>query len=260
MCLCVVTELSSHFFRNIHNQIKQQVGKAVRDTVVSIPFGTSEVIKARLVESAQAGGIRIKSFIEDTTATVLAYGLHSTTAPSKTLVLDIGWTNSQFVMYSVSGGALVKLSSVTSEIACGKIIVNHLADHCAKEFLKKAKFPCSDNARAMLRLRRECEHAVKALSTGAEATIDIDSLLDGSDFSVKISRARFEDLCLTSFTSMKSCVIDAISSASLAPGDVTHVCISGGLSAIPKVTQLVKAILPDATFPKVRLLYVHMYV
>jgi molecular chaperone DnaK (HSP70) len=35
---------------------------------------------------------------------------------------------------------------------------------------------------------------MKALSTGQEATIDIDSLCEGLDYSSKISRARFEDL------------------------------------------------------------------
>jgi molecular chaperone DnaK (HSP70) len=32
-----VQELGSHFFRNIHNQVKQQVGKAVRECVISVP-------------------------------------------------------------------------------------------------------------------------------------------------------------------------------------------------------------------------------
>ena len=45
-----------------------------------------------------------------------------------------------------------------------------------------------------MRLRRECEDAMKILSTGAEATIDIDSLYEGADYSSKITRARFEDL------------------------------------------------------------------
>ena len=33
-----VQELGSHFFRNIHNQVKQQVGKAVRECVISVRF------------------------------------------------------------------------------------------------------------------------------------------------------------------------------------------------------------------------------
>ena len=53
-----VTELASHFFRNIHDQIKQQVGKPVRDFVVSVPDSLCEdgATRTRLIEAAQAGG------------------------------------------------------------------------------------------------------------------------------------------------------------------------------------------------------------
>jgi L1 cell adhesion molecule like protein len=162
----IVTELASHFFRNIHNQIKQQVGKPIRDTVVSIPSGVSDFIKNRLLESAQAGGIRIKSFVEDTAATVLAYSIHELSSPALVLVVDVGWSHTQIALYSISGGTLIRLSYKASISVSGKVFVNLLAEHCAKEFQKKAKFSCSDNARAMLRLRRECEAAVKAMCTG----------------------------------------------------------------------------------------------
>ena len=248
-----MTELASHFFRNIHNQIKQQVGKPVRETVLSVPSGTSDEVKARLREAAQAGGIRIKSFIEDNTASLLAYGIHLSPAPAMALVLDIGWSRTQVSIFSVSGGAIVRKSELVSEQAAGRVFVKNVAEHCAKEFLRKAKFPCTDNARSMLRLRRESEAAVKAMSTGAEATIDIDSLCEGVDFSCKISRARFEDLCSTGFAQIKSLLNDALTAAGLESSRITHVCVSGGLSAIPRVGVLVKSLLPDATFPKVRL-------
>ena len=44
----------------------------------------------------------------------------------------------------------------------------------SKDFMRKAKTPCEDNVRAMTRLRKECEDAMKTLSTGSEAMIDID--------------------------------------------------------------------------------------
>ena len=229
------------------------MGKPVRETVLSVPSGTSDEIKARLKEAAQAGGIRIKSFIDDTTASLLAYGIHLSLSPAKVVVLDIGWSRTQVSVFSVSGGAVLRLSELTSDQAAGRVFVKNVADHCAKEFLRKAKFPCSDNARSMLRLRKESEAAVKAMSTGAEATIDIDSLCEGVDFSCKISRARFEDLCSTGFTQIKNILNDSLAAAGLEASRITHVCVSGGLSAVPKVGVLVKSVLPDAMFPKVRL-------
>ena len=249
----VVTELVSHFFRNIYNQIKQQVGKGVRETILSIPSSlmNSETIKTRLSEAAQAGGLRIKSFIEDTSSSALAYDVFSHSSPSKILVLDIGWSLTQASILSISGGTMVPLSSISSEGAAGSLFVTKIAEHCAKEFLKKAKFPCSDNTRSMLRLRRECEAAVKAMSTGTEATIDIDSLCEGVDFSCKVSRARFEDLNSIPFMQLKTLLNDVIRQAGLEAANISHVCLGGGLTAVPKVIQILKSILPDAVFPKV---------
>lgn len=247
-----VQELASHFFRNIHNQIKQQVGKVVRESIISLPTEMTEEAKARLFEAAQAGGIRIKYAIDDAASTLLAYGLDDESLAAATVVvIDIGWSKTVVSIFSVSGGLFVPVSSQSSEEMSGKVIVRLLSEHCAKDFQRKAKFPCIDNSRAMMRLRRQCEDAIKHLSTGAEATIDIDSLCEGVDYSSKISRARFEDLVSIPLVSMKKLIGETVSSASLTQ-DVSHVCLAGGLAAMPKVLSIVKGMFDSAIYPRIR--------
>jgi heat shock protein 1/8 len=199
-----VEEVASHFFRNIHNQIKQQVGKVIRDTVLSLPVSLegaeNEMLKARVIASAQAGGIRIKSFIQDSAATLLSYkfdDISTTTARGRTLVLDLGWSSCKMSIYNVSAGLIFPVSSQTSTDTCGSVFVKLLVEFCAKDFTRKTKCPFpeySSNNKAVHRLKRECEAVIKSLSVGTEAQIDIDSLYEGMDYSSKITRARFEDL------------------------------------------------------------------
>ena len=140
-------------------------------------------------------GVRLKCMISDSSATLLAYGLDDPSLPaSKVAIVDIGWSTTEVSICDVSGGLFFPLSSITSTDISGKVLVNLLADHCAKDFQRKTKQPCVESNKSMMRLRRECEDAMKILSTGAEATIDIDSLYEGADYSSKITRARFEDL------------------------------------------------------------------
>mmetsp|Transcript_15113 Transcript_15113/g.25194 ORF Transcript_15113/g.25194 Transcript_15113/m.25194 type:complete len:489 (+) Transcript_15113:776-2242(+) len=245
-----VQELSSHFFRNIHNQIKQQVGKVVRECVISTPYNLSDDIKARLTESAQAGGMRIKACINDSVAALMAYQMDDASlSPGKTLVLDIGWSKTTISLFEISGGLFVPISSCTVPEACGAEFVKLIAAHCAKDFARKAKFPCDDNKRSMMRLRRECENAMKSLSTGAEATIDIDSLCEGVDFSLKLSRARFEDLLTIPFMQLKNGINSLLSSVQWNAADVFRVCMSGGGSAIPRVINTMKSMFSHAQFP-----------
>lgn len=248
-----VQEINTLFFRNIHNQVKQQVGKAVREAVVTTPLVLDAATRQKYIEAAQHGGIRIKSFIDDASAALLAYGLDdSNNAPSKTLVVDLGWSRCTVTLFSISGGLFVPLSTQASESICGSVFVKLLADFCAKEFARKHKVPCADNHRAMIRLARECENAIRALSTGAEATIDIDSLCEGIDYSTKISRARFEDLLSIPFIHFKNMLNAALTESQVVAEEITNICLCGGPSSIPRIQVLLKSMFTKAVFPKVR--------
>ena len=89
-------------------------------------------------------------------------------------------------------------------------------------------------------------------STGAEATIDIDSLCEGVDYSSKISRARFEDLISSPLVHLKTLLSQTLASASLEATSVTHVCVAGGVSSVPRVLSTIKSILTAASFEKLR--------
>ena len=248
-----IQELSSHWFRNIHNQIKQQVGKVVRECVISVPSSMDENVKQRLIDSAQAGGVRLKCMISDASAILLAYALDDASLlPSKVAVVDIGWSSSEVSIYDVSGGLFFPQGSVSTKDVCGKVIVQLMADHCAKDFQRKSKMSCTDSSKSMLRLRRECEVAMKSMSTGAEATIDIDSLYEGVDFSTKLTRARFEDLISIPIVQLKKLIADAAAVAGVEPTAITQICLAGGLCAIPKVQSTIKALLPSAEVTKGR--------
>jgi heat shock protein 1/8 len=250
-----VQELVSHFFRNIHNQVKQQVGKIVRECIVSLPRAIDDDAKGRLIEAAQAGGIRIKSFISDAASSLMAYGLDDPALPStKAVVIDMGWSETNVSVFSVSKGLFFQLSSVTSTEVCGKVLVKLLSEHCAKDFQRRSKVSCLDSSKSMTRLRTQCEEIMKHLSTGQEASIDIDSLFEGIDYSAKISRARFEDMAGIPLMRLKALIADAVAAAGegMSISDIGVVCLAGGIASIPKVISTVKALFPSATFPRAR--------
>jgi L1 cell adhesion molecule like protein len=255
-------ELCSHYFRNVHNQVKQQAGKPVRECVIAVPSdiladnSNAEISRKRLHDSAQAGGIRIKSMVSDSAATLMAYGFdNANLAPSKVMVIDLGWNSTQTTIFNVNGGLFFEKFSNETKNVSGKVFVNCLAEHCGKDFMRKFKFPCTDNKKAMIILQRECELAIKALSTGSEAQFDIDSLCEGMDYQSKISRARFEDLCSIPFIHLKKIISDTLTSASFSADDITHVCLGGGFTAVPRVQSSIKTIFTKSAFSKARFEY-----
>jgi L1 cell adhesion molecule like protein len=73
----------------------------------------------------------------------------------------------------------------------GEDFDNKLVEYCVSEFYKKKKVDINDNARALRRLRTQCEKAKRILSSAAQTTIEVDSLAESEDFSLTLTRAKF---------------------------------------------------------------------
>jgi len=82
----------------------------------------------------------------------------------------------------------------------GEDFDNRIVDFCLQDFKRKNRGKdLAGNHRALRRLRTQCERAKRTLSSSPQATIEIDSLIEGIDFSCSLSRARFEELRMDYF-------------------------------------------------------------
>lgn len=245
-----VEELGSYFFQNIHNQVKQYVNKPVYDCIVSIPANVTQEAKLKIIESAKTGNIHIKSFIDDSSSTLLAHEVDTIVKFSNIVVVDLGWSKTEISVWSCHNGAFSLVSRSASDTINGEKCVKALSDYCATDFQKKTKLSCLNNNRAMMRLSRECESVLKTLSTVGETTLDIDSLFEGMDYSTKISRARFEDITTVLFSSLKSAILETFKTTNISLDSIDSVLVSGGLGAVPKVSAVLKDIFPKSNFSK----------
>ena len=113
-----------------------------------------------------------------------------------------------------------------------------LVEHFMEEFKKKTKKDISLNKRALRRLRTACENAKRTLSSASVATIEIDSLFDGYDFSSTITRAKFENLCDKLFRDTMLPVEQVLRDSKLSKSQIHEVVLVGGSTRIPKIQQL----------------------
>jgi len=92
----------------------------------------------------------------------------------------------------------------------------------------------------MRRLRTQCERAKCTLSAAARANIEVDSLAEGIDFASSITRARFEDLCMSYFKKCIEPVSKVLSDSGLSKNEIDEVVLVGGSTRIPYVQQMIK--------------------
>lgn len=108
----------------------------------------------------------------------------------------------------------------------------------------------STNKRALSRLRTAAEEVKRVLSVATETSIALDVLFEGIDFCFDITRARFEDLCSDLFLSTLEPVKNALKDAKLSKNQIDEIVLSGGLTQIPKVQQLLQNFFHGKTLNK----------
>merc|ERR1719187_1430658 len=105
---------------------------------------------------------------------------------------------------------------------------------------KKTGKDIRNDKRATQKLRREVEKAKRALSSAHQTRIEIESLVEGEDFSETLTRAKFEELNMDLFKNTMKPVTQVLKDAELSKKDIDDIVLVGGSTRIPKIKQLVK--------------------
>jgi L1 cell adhesion molecule like protein len=120
----------------------------------------------------------------------------------------------------------------------GEDIDNRIVNYVLEEFKKKHKVDLTDNKKAVRRIRTAAERAKRSLSGQSQTTIEIDSVHDGIDFSVSLTRAKFENLCMDIFQKTLAPVERVLSDSKISKSQVHDIVLVGGSTRIPKVQEL----------------------
>ena len=153
------------------------------------------------------------------------------------LIFDLGGGTFDVSVLTIEDGIFeVKATQGDTHLG-GEDFDNRMVDHLMKEFKKKNKKDISGNKRAMRRLRTACERAKRTLSSSHQASIEIDSLFEGIDFYVSISRPKFEELNADLFRGTLTPVAKALKDGKFQKSEIHEIVLVGGSTRIPKIQE-----------------------
>ena len=227
------------------------LGKKVNAAVITVPTNFLDAQKQALSKAALAAGVDVLQFISEPVSAVLAYDARAESKMSDKIVVvaDLGGTRSDVAVIASRGGMYSILSTSHDYEIGGAQLDQVLVDHFAKEFLKKNKNSTDprQNPRGLAKLKLEAEATKRALSIGATASLSVESLSDGLDFSSTINRTRYEMLASKIFTSFTNLIQEAIQKADLDILDINEVILSGGTSHTPRIASNLRSLFPPTT-------------
>ncbi|KAI3804648.1 hypothetical protein L1987_26349 [Smallanthus sonchifolius] len=177
------------------------------------------------------------------TAAAIAYSLANKsdiTRKMNVLVFDLGGGTFDVSLLTIEGGTF-KVEAVAGDTHLGgEDFDNCMVNHCVKVFKRRSNKDLTGNLKALGRLRVACEKAKRILSSTTETSIDIDFLHEGIDFSLKFTRAKFEELNMDLFNKCIQIVETCLNDAKIEKSNVDEIILVGGSTRIPKVQSLLQ--------------------
>jgi len=234
-------EVSSMVLVKMRETAEAYLGTTIKDAVITVPAYFNDSQRQATKDAGAISGMNVLRIINEPTAAAIAYGLDKKVGGERNvLIFDLGGGTFDVSILTIEDGIFEVKSTAGDTHLGGEDFDNRLVNHFVQEFKRKYKKDLTENKRSLRRLRTACERAKRTLSSSAQASIEIDSLLDGVDFYTSVTRARFEEMCADLFRGTLDPVEKALRDAKTDKGQIQEIVLVGGSTRIPKIQKLLQ--------------------
>lgn len=233
-------EISSIILCRMKEIAEAYLGSKVQDAVVTVPAYFNDAQRQATKTAGVIAGLNILRIINEPTAAALAYGLdRNLKGEKKVLIFDLGGGTLDVTVITIGEGSVYEVKTTAGNTHLGgEDFDNRLVAYFAEDFRKKYAEEIIGNPKALRRLKSASERAKRLLTSATEAMIEVESLYNGIDYSGRITRALFDELCSDLFTDTLKPIEQALQDARLKKSDINDVILVGGSTRIPKIKTL----------------------
>jgi len=234
-------EISSMVLTKMKETAEAYLGKTVIDAVVTVPAYFNDSQRQATKDAGAIAGLNVLRIINEPTAAAIAYGLDKKVGGERNvLIFDLGGGTFDVSILTIEDGIFEVKSTAGDTHLGGEDFDNRMVNFFVQEFKRKHKKDLATNKRALRRLRTACERAKRTLSSSSQASIEIDSLMEGIDFYTSITRARFEEMNADLFRGTLEPVEKSLRDAKMDKGSIHDIVLVGGSTRIPKIQKLLQ--------------------
>jgi heat shock 70kDa protein 1/2/6/8 len=249
-------EISSMVIAELKAAAEANLGTPVYRAVITVPAHFNDQQRQATKDAGRIAGLDVARIINEPTAAALAYGLHSAGAEgaaaqdkANVLIFDLGGGTFDVSILSMEGGVFAVKATGGDTHLGGEDFDQAIVDWCMKEIESKngkaAHKAIKASNKAQQRLRREVEKAKRNLSTSKTSDIELDQLVEGENFSTKLTRANFEKLVQPLFTRCLDTVRQVIKDANATLDTVSDIVLVGGSTRILALQEQLSGLFND---------------
>jgi heat shock protein 5 len=233
-------EISAMVLIKMKETAEAYLGKKVTHAVVTVPAYFNDAQRQATKDAGTIAGLVVMRIINEPTAAAIAYGMDKKEGEKNVLVFDLGGGTFDVSLLTIDNGVFEVVATNGDTHLGGEDFDQRVMEHFIKLYKKKKGKDLRKDVRAVQKLRREVEKAKRALSAAHQVRVEVESLIEGEDFSETLTRAKFEELNMDLFRGTLKPVQKVLEDADLTKKEVDEIVLVGGSTRIPKVQSLVK--------------------
>ena len=233
-------QISAMVIQRLKETTEAYIGKELKKVVITVPAYFNDSQRQATKDAGTIAGLEVLRIINEPTSAAIAYGLDKNNNDKETniIVFDCGGGTHDVSILTLDGGIFeVKATGGDTHLG-GSDIDNIIVDYLCEDIKKKHKVDVKQNAKALKRLNIAAEKAKKNLSSSATTSIEVDSLIDGVDYTHTLSKAKFEQLGDPIFKRTIEPINRLLTDAKMSKSDIDEIVLVGGTTRIPRIQQL----------------------
>ncbi|KAL7074077.1 hypothetical protein ACQ4LE_006716 [Meloidogyne hapla] len=233
-------EISAMVLGKMKEIAEAYLGHEVKHAVVTVPAYFNDAQRQATKDAGTISGLNVVRIINEPTAAAIAYGLDKKEGERNILVFDLGGGTFDVSLLTIDNGVFEVLATNGDTHLGGEDFDQRTMEYFIKLIKKKTGKDLRKDNRAVQKLRREVEKAKRALSVQHQVKMEVESLIDGIDFSETLTRAKFEELNMDLFRGTLKPVQKVLEDADMKKDDIHEIVLVGGSTRIPKIQSLLK--------------------
>lgn len=237
------SQVSAMILTKMKETAESHLGEKVDQAVITVPAYFNDSQRQATKDAGKIAGLEVLRIINEPTAAALAYGLDK--KESQTIaVYDLGGGTFDVSILEIGDGVFEVKATNGDTFLGGEDFDMRILEFLTDEFKKDNGVDLTKDPLALQRLKESAEKAKIELSSLSETEINLPYITaDASGpkhLNVKLTRAKLEQLVddLIQRT-VKPCE-NALKDAGLKASEINEVILVGGMTRMPKVTEVVK--------------------
>ena len=238
-------EISAMILAKLKADAEMRLGEKITQAVITVPAYFNDSQRQATKDAGRIAGLEVLRIINEPTAASLAYGLDKK-KDEEIAVYDLGGGTFDISVLEIGDGVFeVKATNGDTHLG-GDDWDNRIMDWILDEFKRENGMDLRKQPDALQRIKEEAEKAKIALSSAQQYEINLPFITADAGgpkhISMKLSRAKMEQLCDDLFERTIGPVKACLKDAGMGADKINELVLVGGMTRMPRVVEVAKSL------------------